>query len=300
MWLTSAPAADFDPDFSLNSSFANAACEAVGMSRELRATLIQPPSSWLIPRFYRRTFCYQCLAEQFRVYELPTSLKHWCAVSTVICVHHSLPLIDAAEVFGPKLNMAMKFFQMQVLYKERYLSASRFQDGMRSIKSLQLVQDMLNNFEMETIQGGLSRDTHQVSEWEFSKFLICLMLYPRFGLINRYMRNDAVYLQLPVFQQTFTLGPLIASIAHRRVALLILGWLYEVLPADDSSVIEALLDAIGSAIGFSDAYGLGSSCNGFSPDHSAVIARRLVQWHPLIASSRAQQFVEGFTASIGK
>lgn len=296
MWLGSAPAADFDPDFSPNSSFANAACEAVRMSGELRAKLVQPPSSWLIPRFYRRTFCYQCLTEQIRVCEIPTSLNYWCAVGTVICTRHNLPLIDATEVFGPKLNMAMKFFQMQVVHKERYLSASRFQDGMRSIKSLQLVQDMLKNFELKAIQGELN-NTHESGEWEFSKFLICLMLYPRFGLINRYMRNDAAYLQLPLFQQTFTLGPLIASIAHRRIALLILGWLYEVLPPDESSVIQALLDAIGSAIGFADAYSLGSSCNGFSPDHAAVIARRLVQRHPLIASTRTQHFIEGFIAS---
>lgn len=300
MWLASAPAADFDPDFSLNSRFANAACEAVHMSPELRANLIQPPSNWLIPRFYRRTFCYQCLTEQVRVCELPTSLNYWCAVGTVICARHNMPLIDAAEVFGPKLSMAMRFFQMRVVHKERYLSASRFQDGVRSIKSLQSVQDMLKNFEMRAIQGELGNNAHESWEWDFSKFLICLMLYPRFGLINRYMRNDAAYLQLPMFQQTFTLGPLIASIAHRRVALLILGWLYEVLPADESNVIEALLDAIGRAIGFADANGLGSSCNGFSPEHAAVIARRLVQWHPLIASSRAQQFIEGFTASTGK
>lgn len=300
LWLASGPGADFDPDFSRSSSFTNAACDAISMSGELRATFIQPPSSWLIPRFYRRTFCYQCLAENFRAQAFPTSLKKWCVVSAVVCELHNLPLIDATEVFGPKLSMAMKFFQMHHLHKDRYLSASRFQDGRRSIKSLQLVQDMLNCFEINAIPGKLSDDAHQISEWAFSKFLICLMLYPRYGFINRYMRNDAAYLQFPVFQQTFTRGPLIASIAHRRAALLILGWLYEVLPPDESSVIETLLDAVGGVMGFSDAYGLGSSCNGFTPDHAAVIARRLVQWHPPVVSSRTQQFIEGFAASTRK
>ncbi|PWK45980.1 hypothetical protein C7534_101581 [Pseudomonas sp. OV226] len=300
LWVASGPAVDFDPDFSRSSSFTNAACDAVGMSSDLRAALIQPPSTWLIPRFYRRTFCYQCLAENFRTHAFPTSLNKWCAVGVVVCEIHNLPLIDAAEVFGPKLSMAMKFFQMHHLHKDRYLSASRLQDARRSIKSLRLVQDMLNRFEVNAVPHNLSNDVHQNSEWAFSKFLICLMLYPRFGLINRYMRNDAAYLQLPVFQQTFSHGPLIASIAHRRAALLILGWLYEVVPPDESSVIEALLNAVGGVMGFSNAHGLGSSCNGFTAEHAAVIARRLAQWQPPIVSSRTQQFIEGFAASTGK
>ena len=300
LWLASGPAADFDPDFSRSSGFTSAACDAVSMSVELRAAFIQPPSSWLIPRFYRRTFCYQCLAENFRTHAFPTSLKKWCAVGTVVCELHNLPLMDATEVFGPKLSMAMKFFQMYHLHKDRYLSASRFEDGRRAIKSLRHVQDMLSRLEIIGAPGELSYDAHQISGWAYSKFLICLMLYPRFGLINRYMRNDATYLQLPVFQQTFTQGPLITSIAHRRVSLLILGWLYEILPPDESSVIEALLNAVGGVMGFSDAYGLGSSCNGFTPEHAAVIARRLVQWQPPIVSSRTQQLIEGFAASIGK
>ncbi|MFL9812879.1 hypothetical protein D7241_06440 [Stutzerimonas sp. VN223-3] len=300
LWLASGPALDFDPDFSRSSHFTNAACDAVGMSSDLRAFFIQPPSSWLIPRFYRRTFCYQCLAENFRTLAFPTSLKKWCAVGVVVCEFHNLPLVDATEVFAPKLSMAMKFFQMHYLHKDRYISASRFQAGMRSIKSLILVQDMLNRFEVNALPGNLSSDAHQNSEWAFSKFLICLMLYPRFGLINRHMRNDAAYLQLPVFQQTFTHGPLIASIAHRRAALLILGWLYEVLPTDESSVIDALLNAVGGGIGFSEAYSLGSSCNGFTAEHAAVIARRLLQWQPPVVSSRTLQFVEGFVASTVK
>lgn len=300
LWSAFAPGSDFDPDFSLNSSFANAACDAVGMSCELRAAFVQPPSSWLIPRFYRRTFCYKCLAENFRTQAFPTALKEWCAVVAVVCERHRLPLIDAAEAFSPKLNMAMKFFELHHLHEDRFLSASRFEEGARTIKSLMSVQDMLKSFEVKDFADKLQNSGHPANEWMFSKFLICLMLYPKFGLINRHIRNGAAYLQLPLFQQTFTHGPLIASVAHRRAALLMLGWLFEVLPEEKSSVIEDLLSAVGGMLGLSDAFGVGYSCNGFTPEHAAVIARRLMKWHACTASRRIQRFIEGFVASTGK
>lgn len=300
LWLAYAPGSDFDPDFSLNSSFANAACDAVSMSRELRAEFVQPPSSWLIPRFYRRTFCYQCLAENIRTQAFPTALKKWYAVASVVCEFHGLPLIDAAETFGPKLNMAMKFFEMHNLHRDRFISASRLEEGVRAIKSLMFVQSMLKSFEVTDVAGQLNNGGHPKSKWTFSKFLICLLLYPKFGLINRHIRNGAAYIQLPLFQQTFTYGPLIASVAHRRAALLMLGWLFEVLPKETSGLLEDLLSSVGSVLGFSDAYGVGYACNGFTPEQAAVIARRLMQWHAHTASRRIHMFIEGFVASTGK
>lgn len=299
LWRVSTQAGDVDPDYSRLSYFSNTACETLNVDVELKSILLDPPSGWLIPRFYRRSYCYECLVESTRKFSVPTTLKEWCAVGYVVCETHNSPLIDAVDIFGPKPSMAMKFLQMHVSNRHRYIAASRAELASKSIRSLVKLQGIVRNLEKSSQDCERNLDASNKCEWRFAKFILSLMLFPRFGVVSRWARNDAD-VRFPVFHQDFISGPLTASVGNRMAALLIFSWLSDLIDPNESSDVDRVVNEIGEVCGFADAYGLGYSANGFTLERGSFIARRLAQWQPAITSTKILEFIAGFLASTRK
>ncbi|WP_141232955.1 hypothetical protein [Pseudomonas sp. Irchel 3A7] len=300
LWTSCALSEDLDPDFTASSAFARLACDALNIRMDQRAILFQAPSAWIIPRYYRRSFCYGCLCESIANFQFPVFRKEWCSVATVVCDQHNTPLLDAVDLTAPKLNIAMKVFQLYHEQGLRCISASRYNEASQLFDSLLRMQSLLREFEFRGVRDGrLVNESGGVElpEWRSSKFLISLFLYPKFGLVNRLIPYRALHNHNYAFQQSFNLGPLIAGVAHRRAAIIILGWLHEVFSSDEDHGIEQFIRSAGNTVGFTDAKELGAASNGFSPEHSALISRRLMQWKIECINGRMQQFVSGFMES---
>lgn len=296
LWHACVQSEDFDPDFTQDSKFSRAACEMLDIPREEQAKIFQPNSRWVIPRYFRRSFCYSCMKEHIANFSLPSYRKEWCSVGVVVCQIHKCSLLDASGIVASSPSMAMRILKAYSEDPSQCVAASRSHDANEQFTALyktQLFFQALEASQQQADQNGM---------WSCSephtglpRLLLSIFLYPRFGLVNRFIAPRSSYRITTLFQQTLNAGPLVAGIAQRWAGMLMLGWLFELFTPRESTDVESFIERAGAIAGFHDARSLGAACNVFNSLHSDVIARRLREWMPNPSPALLQQFIEGFS-----
>lgn len=278
---------DFDPDFYLPSGFSSRALARLGMTGS-DFSVFAPKSSWLIPRFYRGAFCYECFCDHIRSFKLPTMLTEWCSVVQTVCPIHAAPLFDTPGKQGYKLNMAVKLFSSY----HAQPSAVAFPHSTLTPKlagALLTLQAFMSSIEINASRGG------DDAEWRLIQTLMRIFLYPRFGIIASLFPKQSIGTDAQLFRYNFHLGPLIGSVVRRQLAVLLTGLILDVLEERERLEAEHYLQSFDRRYYFFDsAAGLGLSANVFTPEHGRQLFVQLTQLSTKIYSPYLAEFIEAF------
>ncbi|GAB1619842.1 hypothetical protein [Pseudomonas sp. NGC7] len=279
--------ADFDPDFCLPSEFSNIALERLGV-RGSDLSMFAPKSSWLIPRYYRGAFCYECFCDHIRSFKLPTMLTEWCSVIQTVCPIHIAPLLDTPGKQSYKLNMAVKIFS----YYHAQTSPVEFPHRSLTPKvvgALLSVQAFMSSVEISASSGGNN------SEWRLIQTIVRIFLYPRYGIIHSLFPRQSIGIDARLFRYNLNLGPLVSSVVRRQLAILLTGLIMDVLAEDERLAVEEYLQSFDRRHYFFDsAAGLGRSSNVFTPEHGSQLLTQLTELSTKIFSPYLTEFIAGF------
>lgn len=283
---------DFDPDFDRESEFARTCLELMGMSQpDFKG--FDTTSSWLIPRYYRGAFCYECFCEHIRQFRLPTMLTDWCSVFRTVCPRHLVPILDTPGKYNYKLNMALKLFghyhsNSNIVSKE----SSRMEDG--ALSALLKVQSLMSEFEMQCQKGEDDR------QWRLIQLIIRVLLYPRHGVVTSLFPKQPVSTDSQLFRYNLNLGPLISQVIRRRVALLLTGLLLNYVDQADRAAAERYLESYDHRHHYFDnMYGLGRSANIFTPERGRQLLSQLLELAQDTESPYLRDFIDGFSSERG-
>ncbi len=283
---------DFDPDFDPGSEFTRTCLERIGMS-QVDFQCFDTTSSWLIPRYYRGAFCYQCFCEHITNFRLPTMLTEWCYVYHTVCPHHSAPILDTPGRYNYKLNMALKLFGH---YHSNPNIVSKEPLGLESgvLSALLAIQSLMSKLEPNFQAGG---NFHQ---WRLIQLIIRVLLYPRHGVITSLFPKQPVSTDSQQFRYNLNLGPLISQVIRRRLAVLLTGLLLDYVDHADRSAAERYLGSYDQRHHFFDnMYGLGRAANIFTPERGRQLLSQLLELAKDIESPYLRDFVAGFGGGRG-
>ncbi|WP_432669606.1 TniQ family protein [Pseudomonas umsongensis] len=226
LFLYSVSEGSFDADFDSGCTF-SAFCRELSLcSLELYDYFFRPMSRWVIPKFFRRSYCYECFCDQIPQSGHPAMLRKWAVTYHTVCLRHQTLLYDADYGVGKNLAVGSKLFSFhnEVLHGRESFRISREEyDAAFSVQCL-LIQSEMYNVSSETLNPNIF--------FAFCRFFIEIMLYPDFGFCSRlHLRARSVQSDL-LFWKRLRLGPYLASIQQRHSAILLLGWVLGVIDSD--------------------------------------------------------------------
>ena len=278
---------DFDPDFYLPSEFSDRALKQLDMAG-FDLSVFTPKSTWLIPRYYRGAFCYECFCEHIRLFKLPTMLTEWCSVTQTVCPVHVAPLLDTPGKHNYKLNMPVKLFS----YYHARPNAVAFPPSTltpKVINALLSAQSFMSNVEISASGGG------DDSEWRLIQTIIRILLYPRHGIIASLFPKQSIGTDAQLFRYNLHLGPLISQVTRRQLAVLLTGLILDVLEESERLEAEQYLQSFDQRYYFFDsAAGLGRSANVFTSEHGRQLFVQLTQLSTNNCSPYLAEFIAGF------
>jgi hypothetical protein len=278
---------DFDPDFYLPSEFSSRALEQLGVANS-DLSIFAPKSTWLIPRYYRGAFCYECFSDHVRLFKLPTMLTEWCSVTQTVCPVHVATLLDTPGMHSYKLNMAVKIFSY---YHAQSNVVAHPPPALtpKVINALLSVQSFMSNVEI-SVSGGADD-----SEWRLIQTIIRIFLYPRHGIIASLFPRQSINSEAQSFRYNLHLGPLISQVARRQLAALLTGLIFDVLDESERLAAEHYLQSVDRRYYFFDSIaGLGRSANIFTPEHGRQLFVQLTQLSTKICNPDLAEFIAGF------
>ena len=279
---------DFDPDFDLSSEFCKRSLEQVGVPLPNLSTFA-PKSTWLIPRYYRGTFCYECFCDHIRSFKLPTMLTEWCSVTQTVCSVHLSPLLDTPGKHNYKLNMAVKIFSH---YHARPSVVAFPIVGLtpKVLGAILSVQCFMSNVEASVVSGG-------GAEWRLIQLVIRIFLYPRHGILTSFFSKQSISTDTQLFRYNLHLGPLVSQVTRRQLAILLTGWILDVLDETERLEVEQYLQSFDQRHHYFDsAAGLGRFANVFTPEHGRQLIFQLTELSTKIYSPYLTEFIAGFSS----
>lgn len=278
---------DFDPDFNFCSEFSRCVLDHLGLANS-DISSFAPKSTWLIPRYYRGAFCYECFCDHIRSFKLPTMLTEWCSVTQTVCPVHFGSLVDTPGKHSYKLNMAVRLFsdyhsQSNSLTLPHSTLTPQVTDVLLSIQSF------MSSAEARALEGGVD------SEWRLIQTIMRIFLYPRHGIIASLFPTKFVGAEVKLFRYNLHLGPLQSPVTRRQLAILLTGLVLDVLEDSQRSEAEKYLKFFDRRdYFFNSTAGLGRSANVFTPEHGRLLFIQLIELSPKIRSPYLSEFVDGF------
>lgn len=287
MYQVSMQHADFDPDFCLPNKFSSVALERLGKTNS-DLSMFAPKSAWLIPRYYRGAFCYECFCDHIRSFRLPTMLTEWCSVIQTVCPAHAVPLLDTPAKQSYKLNIAVKIFA----YYHAQSSPIEFPRATLTPKVFDALLSM--QAYMSSVEISASGDGED-SEWRLIQTIIRILLYPRYGIIHSLFPRQSTSSDARFFRYNFHLGPLISPVMRRQLAILLTGLILNVLEEGERLEAEQYLQSFDRLHYFFDSpAGLGRSANVFTPEHGRQLFVQLMRLSSKFHSPYLAEFIAAF------
>ncbi|QVI83405.1 hypothetical protein [Pseudomonas viridiflava] len=278
---------DFDPDFNFSSEFSRCALKQLGLV-DSDVFFFAPKSTWLMPRYYRGAFCYECFCDHIRSFKLPTMLTEWCSVTQTVCPVHFVSLVDTPGKHNYKLNMAVRLFSD---YHSQSSSLAFPHPNLtpQVIDALLSMQLFMSSAEARALDSGCD------SEWRLIQTIMRIFLYPRHGIIASLFPKKSVGAEVQLFRYNLHLGPLTSQVTRRQLAILLMGLVLDVLEDSQRSEAEQYLKFFDQRYYFfNSTAGLGRSANVFIPEHGRSLFAQLVELSTKIRSPYLAEFVAGF------
>ena len=254
LFLLSVSKGSFDADVDSACDFATECRDLILCPLEIYESFFATMSQWIIPRYYRRSYCYECFCEQIPQAGHPVVLRGWAVIYNTICTKHKVIFQDADYGIGKHLAVGSKLFSFhnEVLNVPESLRVSSEEWHVAN-----LVQRLLRTSEMSvTCQETQNPDLL----YQFCRLFLEIMLYPDFSFCSRlYSRAKSGQSNL-VFWKRLRLGPYLATSQQRYAGISLLGW---VLGLSDSGLkivntedIRTFfeLGQVSNVIGSSDVY----------------------------------------------
>ncbi|WP_444758046.1 hypothetical protein [Pseudomonas sp. A014] len=277
----------FDPDYDLSGEFAAACHKALASFRPGQNIqhFFAPITPYNIPRYFRRSYCYECLCDQLEQAWSPAVLKRWGYTYYCTCEIHQVSLNDAECHVIKRANAAHDFFQF---HTEHRLGKS----SMRYSSEVQRVT-------LE-VQGFLRRITSEPKVGlvdsvllDFCTLFLKILLFPKFGVCSIPNAKRGISVEAPVWQHLH-LGPFLATVTERQSAILLLGWVLEI-PGSDVRLLPERSRAVLAHENI-DFWRLGVSSS-YLPDkifkYSALLFSSL---RPTVKSPAIEEFISGFVS----
>jgi hypothetical protein len=230
-----------DPDYDINSDFTKECLNALDSiwPDEGFSDLFTPYTPFVMPRYFRRSYCFDCLCDQLQTAWSPGVLKRWGLIYYCVCNVHRKSLFDANYHLIQKANAAHDFFYFHT--EQRIGESAR----------LYSTEAQHVTLEVQRVLKELDCDSEALEEkfslLEFCRLFLEILLFPRFGICNVPSSSKGVPVQAPVWQQSY-LGPFLATVFERQSAMLLLGWILDVPGAN----VHLLPDRIGVALAHED------------------------------------------------
>jgi hypothetical protein len=256
LFLLSVSQGDFDADFDSACDFSTRCRDLILCSPESYKVFFAPMSQWIIPRYYRRSYCYECFCEQIPQAGHPVVLRGWAVTYHTICAKHKVIFQDADYGVGKHLAVGSKLFGFhnEVLHgRELIMATPEEWNAATSVQHLLLTSEMYM---------ASKKNQYPDYVYSFCRLFLEIMLYPDFGFCSRlYLRAKSRQGDL-VFWKRLRLGPYLASAQQRHAAISLLGW---VLGLSDSGVkivsaehVDTFFDLgqVSNVVGSSDVYSL--------------------------------------------
>jgi len=291
LYCQSFVSSSLDPDYDSTGKFSKISIEA------LRAvwpganfsSLFAPVNSFVLPRFYRRSYCYSCLCDQIERSWSPTILRQWGLLYYGVCELHEVSLFDAPFNAKVRINLAHDFFCFHCENNTNVTAGILSKMGSESILKVQCF--------IESLHSSIEASTINASLLEFCCLSLKIFLYPQYGICNNYNARKEIPLRSPFWQRSH-LGVFIATVPERQSAILLLGWVLGIYNLE----LELLPNHISAVIAHENqnTWWLGAAASHL-PDniyrHSILMLRCL---EANIALPSVKQFIDGFSSRFAK
>ncbi|EED43175.1 hypothetical protein EBI_27580 [Enterocytozoon bieneusi H348] len=274
-----------DPDYNSNSLFVKALglhLQTLWPDKSFQHLLLLE-SRLVMPRYYRRSFCYDCLCDQIKTSWSPAILKRWGVVYYCVCDVHQATLTDADYHDVKKANAAHDFF---CFHAERRNGSLKETYSLAANQAALRVQSFL--MELDWHEQGNATDR---TLFDFCCLFLEVMLFPRHGVCNVSRSRKELSAQSSVWQQSY-LGPYLATVLERQSAVLLLGWVLGIC----DGALDFLPDCIGSKVSkdFKNFWGVGVLSSYLPERLSMYYALRLHFLAQNISASGVTEYVSGF------
>lgn len=256
LFLLSVSQGSFDVDFDSDCNFSTKCRDLIFCSLKTYNNFFTPMSQWIIPRYYRRSYCYECFCEQIPQAGHPAVLRGWAVTYHTICSKHKVFFQDADYGIGKHLAVGSKLFSFhnEVLNGRESLRVSSEEWHVANLVQRLLLTSEMNVTCQETKNPELL--------YQFCRIFLEIMLYPDFGFCSRlYSRAKSGQSNL-VFWKKLRFGPYLASAQQRYAAISLLGWVLglsdsglKIVNAEDIKTFFEL-GQVSNVIGSSDVYDL--------------------------------------------
>ncbi|WP_409283131.1 hypothetical protein [Pseudomonas putida] len=276
-----------DPDYYAASFFGDVAAKALEEIFPNRNFdfMLAKLSSFVMPLYYRRSYCFDCMVEQIKGAWSPAVLKRWGLVYYCVCDAHNIPLSDAPQRGNNKANNAQYFFCFHA-NRRSPVPINCFSDD--ALMAGLEVQRFMASIDVEP---GLA----PTPLLEFCRIVLEIFLYPDYGICNAPQARKGVSVHSPEWERS-CFGPLWATILERQSAMLLLGWILG-LPGVK---LDFLPNQMGAriALAYLDQRGLGIAAS-FLPDSIYKMqSLRLCLLKDNMSLLAVNDFVEGFVSRL--
>lgn len=283
-----------DIDFDSKDSFVLESCERLDLSCAELWYLIAERGEWRIPKFYRRSFCYECFCQQIDQYAYPSILKRWSLVYYTVCEIHGSPMLDSSNDYGYRLDGAIKLFKYYHSQKKR-IEASllhSFQDRERILELASRVQVYLSKVEVSARDPN---DRYATALWMFCKLTLRIFLHARYGIIYQFSGRPHYSDIHKPFRYRLHMGAATASVIQRRAAMILLSQIVSVCPSSELEGVETYLsNSPISRLRLNSVWDLGRHSNVFASTQSEVLVMQLSRCAEILNIPSITNFVDGF------
>lgn len=199
----------FDPDYSHSSSFFVGCMEKLNTLGAKNIPNFLPGSRWIVPYYYRRAFCYECLCEHVQLFRYPTCLQAWGVAYHTVCEKHGIAFSYAPESRVPTLERAMGMFRAYHDGSIVRLSSCYHGQSMADIipRALHAQRLFLSLERQKDLQA-----------FGFVQLLMRILLYPRFGLVHQKIASRMSYPSGRNLRHSLHYGALVANVQQRQLA----------------------------------------------------------------------------------
>ncbi len=208
----------FDPDFDPSCVFSVMGRDLSKCSNALFHDFFSPLPSWITPRFYRRSYCYECFCEQIPLSGHPAVMKCWAVTYNAICSKHKSVLQDGDFGIQRRLAVGSSLF---CSHHDLWANSCPVAIPDEEFEAVNSTQHSLQVAEERLYFG----DRSYLHFHYFCRLFLEVMLYPDFGFCSRlFQRKKSNYADL-LFWKKLRMGPYLASSQQRHAAVLLLGWI---------------------------------------------------------------------------
>lgn len=241
---------------------------------------------WIIPRFYRKSYCYECFRDQISSFSHPAILRSWGIPSYTTCHIHNRMLLDGEIGSGKSLDSSIQLFKYHHDVRKARVCDALHPESDRISRD---VHEYLLRMKDLTLTHDSSAARNLIY---FCELFFGLMLLPNSGLCSRLFNNSK---KLPVdtsLWKRLRLGPFIASITQRQLASLLLALVLDISQIGRS--FDSASYALNGYFEFSTLKELGRAANVLAEVAAMEVGQLLKQYASRSNNKGAIEFVHGY------